>query len=66
MLPQALRRRVDEFVGARGDVNHGALLLGGSERAVDEDGPPVQSRRQAVDLVLHQGDQWRENQRRAR
>ena len=66
VLAQALRRGVDELVGARGDVIHGALLLGGGEGAVDEDGPLAQSGRQALDLVLHQGDQRREHQRRAR
>ncbi len=66
VLTQAFRRGVDELVGTRGDLVHGALLLGGGEGAVDEDGPLAQSGRQALDLVLHQGDQRREHQRRAR
>ena len=66
VLPKALRRGVDELVGTCGDLIRGALLLGGGEGAVDEDGPLAQSGRQAFDLVLHQGDQRREHQRRAR
>ena len=52
MVAEAFRSGVDELVRTRGNLIHGAPLFGGSERAVDQDGPCAEGGRQTFNLIF--------------
>jgi hypothetical protein len=64
LVPQPLGRHVDQIEFASGQLLQAGLLFGQRQRTVDARGADAQ-RGQAVDLVLHQGDQRRDDQRDA-
>ena len=63
-LAQPLGRGIDELVVAARHTLHASGQFTLAERAVDE-GRRHAARSKRVDLILHQRNQWRHNQRHA-